>query len=117
MFTTVNDFTTFCKHLFYCCFYGKLFYMSKLKLTESAMIDLLGGNSKVARMCKVRPQAVIYWKQHGIPHGHLLFLAARLEKASHGLVTRQDLFPSSWMLVWPELLPKSNLFGKHDDSE
>ena len=91
--------------------------MSKLKLTESAMIDLLGGNSKVARMCKVRPQAVIYWKQHGIPHGHLLFLAARLEKASHGLVTRQDLFPSSWMLVWPELVPKNNalIYREIDD--
>jgi len=89
--------------------------MNKLKLSESAMIDLLGGNSKVARMCKVRPQAVIYWKQHGIPHGHLLFLAARLEKASHGLVTRQDLFPSSWMLVWPELLPKTNAFCQQDD--
>lgn len=84
--------------------------MSKLKLTEPAMIDLLGGNSKVARMCKVAPTAVIYWKKHGIPHGHLLFLAARLEKASNGLVTRQDLFPSTWMLVWPELMPKSNTF-------
>ena len=84
--------------------------MSKLKLTETAMIDLLGGNSKVARMCKVAPTAVIYWKKHGIPHGHLLFLAARLEKASNGLVTRQDLFPSTWMLVWPELMPKSNTF-------
>ena len=91
--------------------------MSKLKLSESAMIDLLGGNSKVARICKVMPQAVAYWKKAGIPHGHLLFLAARLEKASHGLITRQDLFPSSWMLVWPELLPKSNAFGAHDDSE
>lgn len=89
--------------------------MSKLKLTETAMIDLLGGNSKVARMCKVAPTAVIYWKKHGIPHGHLLFLAARLEKVSHGLVTRQDLFPSTWMLIWPELLPKPNAFAQTED--
>ena len=89
--------------------------MNKLKLTETAMIDLLGGNSKVARMCKVSPQTVIYWKKVGIPHGHLVFLAARLEKASHKLVTRQDLFPSSWMLVWPELLPKSNAYGLQKD--
>ena len=88
--------------------------MDKLKLTENAMIDLLGGNSKVARMCRVNPSAVIYWRKHGIPHGHLLFLAARLEKASNGLVSRKDLFPSSWMLVWPELLPKPNLFGHID---
>ena len=91
--------------------------MTKLKLSEPAMIDLLGGNSKVARMCKVAPTAVIYWKKHGIPHGHLLFLAARLEKASHGLVTRQELFPSTWMLVWPELMPKNNTFGLQKETE
>jgi DNA-binding transcriptional regulator YdaS (Cro superfamily) len=89
--------------------------MNKLKLTEPAMIDLLGGNSKVARMCKVRPQAVIYWKEHGIPHGHLLFLAARIEKESHGLVTRKDLFPNNFWLIWPELLEKHNAFGLQTD--
>ena len=89
--------------------------MNKLKLSEPAMIDLLGGTAKVARMCKVASTAVTHWKKNGIPHGHLLFLAARLEKASHGLVTRQDLFPSSWMLVWPELLPKSNAYGLQKD--
>lgn len=91
--------------------------MSKLKLSEPAMIDLLGGTAKVARMCKVASTAVTHWKKNGIPHGHLLFLAARLEKASHGLVTRQDLFPSSWMLVWPELAPKNNTFGLQKESE
>jgi len=43
--------------------------MNKLKLTESAMIDLLGGNSKVARMCKVNPTAVIYWKKMASQEG------------------------------------------------
>ena len=89
--------------------------MNKLKLSESAMIDLLGGNSKVARMCRVNPSAVIYWRKHGIPHGHLLFLAARLEKASNGLVSRKDLFPNNFWLIWPEMLEKRNSFGLQEE--
>ena len=49
--------------------------MSKLQLTDSHLVDLLGGTSKVARMCNVAPAAVAQWKIRGIPHGHLLFLA------------------------------------------
>ena len=84
--------------------------MKNLKISESAIIDLLGGTNRVARLCKVASSNVSGWRKTGIPRQHLLFLAARLEKASHGLVTRQDLFPSSWMLVWPELVPKNNTF-------
>ena len=88
-----------------------------LKLTEHALLQLLGGTNKVARMCDVEPAAVSQWRKNGIPREQLLFLAARIEKESHGLVTRQDLFPNNWYLVWPELLPKSNAFGEQDDSE
>jgi len=89
----------------------------KLKLTEHALLQLLGGTGKVAKMCEVEPAAVSQWKKNGIPREQLMFLAARIEKESHGLVTRQDLFPNNWYLVWPELLPKNNAFGEHDDSE
>ena len=86
-----------------------------LKITENAMLDLLGGTAKVAKMCKCDNATVSSWRKRGIPHGHLLFLAARIEKVSHGLVTRQDLFPTNWWLVWPELLPKNNIFGVQND--
>lgn len=86
-----------------------------LKLTENAMLDLLGGTAKVARLCKCDSATVSTWRKRGIPHGQLLFLAARIEKESHGLVTRQDLFPTNWYLIWPELLPKSNSFGEQDE--
>jgi DNA-binding transcriptional regulator YdaS (Cro superfamily) len=86
-----------------------------LKLTENAILDLLGGTAKVSRMCKCDPATVSTWRIRGIPHGQLLFLAARIEKESHGLVTRQDLFPTNWYLIWPELLPKNNAFGALDD--
>lgn len=88
--------------------------MEKLKISESAMIDLLGGTAKVARMCKCDDATVSTWRKRGIPSGPLMFLAARIEQVSHGLVTRQDLFPHNFYLIWPELL-KSNAFGLQKD--
>jgi DNA-binding transcriptional regulator YdaS (Cro superfamily) len=32
-----------------------------------------------------------------------MLIAATIEKESHGLVTRKDLFPDTWQLIWPEL--------------
>ena len=89
----------------------------KLKLTEHALLQLLGGTTKVAKMCDVEPAAVSQWRKKGIPREQLLFLAARIEKQSHGLVTRQDLFPDNWYLVWPELLPKNNAFIADVDTD
>ena len=71
--------------------------------TDSQLIDILGGTIKVSKMCDVAQSAVTHWRTRGIPRGHLLFLAYTLEKKSHGLITRKDLFPSSWHLIWPEL--------------
>ena len=87
----------------------------QLKLTDSAIIDLLGGTNRVARMCKVASTAVTQWKKHGIPADRFMFLGARIEKESHGLVSRQDLFPNNFWLLWPELLPKNNAFGVKDE--
>jgi len=88
---------------------------TKLKLTDTAIIDLLGGTAKVARMCKVDPAAVSNWRIRGIPADKYMFLGARIETESHGLVTRQDLFPKNYFLIWPELLPKSNAFIQIED--
>ena len=82
----------------------------QLKLSDSAIIDLLGGTNKVARMCKVASTAVTQWRKNGIPAERLMFLGARIEKESHGLVSRKNMFPSNFYLIWPELL-KSNAFG------
>ena len=89
----------------------------KLKLTDSAIIDLLGGTGKVAKMCDVEPAAVSQWKIRGIPADKYMFLGAKIEKESHGLVTRQDLFPNNWYLIWPELLPKNNAFEERTVDE
>jgi len=82
----------------------------QLKLSDSAIIDLLGGTGKVAKMCDVAPAAVSAWRTRGIPADKFMFLGARIEKESHGLVSRKDLFPTNYFLLWPELLPKSNNF-------
>jgi DNA-binding transcriptional regulator YdaS (Cro superfamily) len=74
-----------------------------MNFTDDQIISLLGGTKVVAKMCNVAPPAVTQWRTRGIPHGQLVFLAATLEKQSHGLVTRKDLFPKSWHFVWPEL--------------
>ena len=89
---------------------------TKLKLTDSAIIDLLGGTAKVARMCKIDNAAVSNWRVRGIPADKYMFLGARIEKESNGLVTRQDLFPTNFWLIWPELL-KNNAFGEQHEIE
>jgi DNA-binding transcriptional regulator YdaS (Cro superfamily) len=101
----------FVKVFYLCCFCAIILEMEKLKITESAIIDLMGGTNKVAKMCKVASSNVSLWRKEGIPRQHLLFLAARIEKESHGLVTRKDLFPNNFWLIWPELLEKPNAFG------
>ena len=83
----------------------------KLKLSDSAIIDLLGGTGKVADMCDVSPAAVSAWKHRGIPADKYMILGARIEKESHGLVSRKDLFPNNFWILWPEMLPKNNSFG------
>ena len=77
--------------------------VNNLTFSDSMLIDLLGGTNKVAKLCNVNPAAVAQWRLRGLPHGQLIFLAARLEKESHGLITRKDLFPKTYALVWPEL--------------
>jgi hypothetical protein len=72
-------------------------------LTSSQLIDLLGGTKMVAKLAKVSPAAVTHWRTKEISEGKLLFLAAELEKQSHGLITRKSLFPQTYKFIWPEL--------------
>ena len=75
----------------------------KLKLSDSAIIDLLGGTTKVAKLLSVTPNAVSMWRKNNIPADKFLILAATLERESNGLVSRKDIFPQSWHIIWPEL--------------
>jgi hypothetical protein len=78
-----------------------------MKFTDSQIIDLLGGCGKVSRMCKVGMSSVTHWRTRGIPTGQRLLLAARIEKETHGVVTRREMFPEDHLLIWPELKDKN----------
>jgi len=73
------------------------------KITSTAMIRLLGGPTRVSKMVNVSVPAVSMWQNGDIPYDKLVILAATLEKESHGLVTRKNLFPTNYRLIWPEL--------------
>jgi len=73
------------------------------KITSTAMIRLLGGCTRVSKMVNVSVPAVSMWQNGDIPYDKLVILAATLEKESHGLVTRKNLFPNNYRLIWPEL--------------
>jgi DNA-binding transcriptional regulator YdaS (Cro superfamily) len=73
-------------------------------MTDSQLIDMLGRPAKVAKLCGVTVQAVCQWRNNNaIPAAPLMLIAATIERESHGLVSRQDLFPDTWQLIWPEL--------------
>lgn len=88
-----------------------------LKLNTKQMIELLGGVKAVAKKLNISVQAVSQWNDNSIPVSKMVMIAALIEKESHGLVTRQDMFPKSWMWIWPELVPKNNIFGSQDEQD
>jgi hypothetical protein len=73
------------------------------KISSTAMIRLLGGCTRVSKIVNVSVPAVSMWQNGDIPYDKLVILAATLEKESHGLVTRKNLFPTNYKLIWPEL--------------
>ena len=72
-------------------------------MNATAIIKLLGGCTRISKLVGVSVPAVSMWQNGEIPHDKLIFLAATLEKESHGLITRKSLFPNTYRLIWPEL--------------
>lgn len=72
-------------------------------MNATAIIKLLGGPTRISKLVGTSVAAVSMWQNSNIPQDKLMFLAATLEKESHGLVTRKDLFPETYKLIWPEL--------------
>ncbi len=46
-------------------------------MTDSDLIDALGGTNRVAEVCDVRPSAVSQWREIGIPDARRQFLSLR----------------------------------------
>jgi len=66
-----------------------------------AAIQKMGSASALARAINVTPQAVCFWRdgRRKIPADR----CAAIELATDGAVTRRDLRPDDWHLIWPEL--------------
>ena len=83
---------------------GKKVEIMPIESTSTrTMIKLLGGPTKVANLVGVSVPAVSMWQNGVIPYDKLVILAATLEKESHGLWSRKQLFPFSYKMIWPEL--------------
>jgi hypothetical protein len=73
------------------------------KLSSTALIKLLGGPTRISKLVGTSVAAVSMWQNGDIPYDKLVILAATLEKESHGLINRKNLFPNNYRLIWPEL--------------
>ena len=72
-----------------------------MKATE--LFNILGGPTKIAKLCGISVPGVSQWRITGVPNDRLIFLAAEIEQATEGLVTRKSLFPTTYHTIWPEL--------------
>lgn len=65
-------------------------------------IETAGGPAKVAALLGVSVQAVCFWRDgdRRLPPEH----CALIELACGGVVTRRELRPQDWWLIWPELI-------------
>lgn len=65
---------------------------------------VLGSQQALAGALGVTKAAVWQWKlnKRQVPVVHCV----RIEQITNSTVTRQDLRPNDWQLIWPELTPK-----------
>ncbi|MGH8758083.1 MAG: Cro/CI family transcriptional regulator [Burkholderiales bacterium] len=72
-------------------------------MTDSEIIELLGGVTAVARMLGIKPPSVHNWLTDGIPEGRLRELAGQIELRSGGRFSRRERWPDKFAFYWPEL--------------
>lgn len=70
----------------------------------SIACEAVGGLSCLARILNVKPPTVSQWISHSRPIP--VERCAAIERATNGVVTRQQLRPNDWALIWPELAEK-----------
>ena len=68
-------------------------------MTDTQLIELLGGCSAVARLLGIKPPSVSGWSE--IPFGQKVRLAVIAE--DRGICTRKELFPDNYHEIWIEL--------------
>lgn len=72
-----------------------------MKLAEYLKMQGRGSPKNLSRLIKVHAPDISNWSSGSRPvPAHF---CAAIETATQGLVTRQDLRPDDWHLIWPEL--------------
>lgn len=64
-------------------------------------IDLMGGAGKLAAAIGVGQPSISNWRARGTTPDAAHCVS--IERATEGAVTRRDLRPDDWHLIWPEL--------------
>jgi DNA-binding transcriptional regulator YdaS (Cro superfamily) len=72
-------------------------------MTDSQIIDLLGGPTVIAKQLRISPPAVCVWRKNGIPLDKRVYLAAEIERQTDGKMTRKAMFPQNYAYIWPEI--------------
>lgn len=75
----------------------------RMPMTDTEIIELLGGVTPVARMLGIKPPSVHAWLQDGIPESRLRELAGQIELKSGGRFSRRERWPEKYAFYWPEL--------------
>ena len=65
-----------------------------------AAVAKCGGLKNLAAAMGQSSQVIGNWRSRGIP----LNQCALLEAVSDGVVTRRDMRPDDWHIIWPELV-------------
>lgn len=63
-------------------------------------IECAGGLNALSARIDRSPQVISNWRTRGVP----IEACPAIELATSGAVTRRDLRPDDWHLIWPELV-------------
>ena len=68
-------------------------------MNELHPLDRTGVRAAVMSATGVSPQAITNWKSRGVP----IEYCATVAKVSSGQVTREELRPDDYWMIWPDL--------------
>ena len=75
-----------------------------MTLSEYLKMQGRGSHKDLSRLIKVHAPDISNWSSGSRPvPAHF---CAAIQNATQGLVTRQELRPNDWHLIWPELVSK-----------
>lgn len=80
-------------------------------------IQIVGGKSSLARAIGVSPQMVSQWVRPTNPKPIPITRCVAIEQATNGIVSRKDLRPDDWQLIWPELAEVAERIKSSDDTQ